>query len=289
MSLDEVADGLYALPPEGFTSARDAAAKADPGLKEQLMGLRRPTVAAWVVNVLAREDSATLEELLALGPALAAAQAGGQGDELRALSEQRRDLLGAVATRAVQLSGREVTAAVRHEVESTLDAALADPASAQAVRSGRLVRALSFAGFGGVDLEGATATPVTGAPRGATARPPRRQRARDDDPPPSRTARAEVERLEAEALDAAGRLDDAVRELDVARSDAERATEALEEADAEVARAEEALARVRQRRTTVRAEERTATAAAASAERAVERAQARAERARQALDARRRS
>lgn len=287
MSLDEVADALYALPPEDFTAARDAEAKADPALRKRLATLRRPTVAAWVVNVLAREDSTTLEDLLALGPALAEAQSTGQGDRLRALSEQRRALLGAVATRAVELAGRDVTAAVRLEVESTLDAALVDSASADAVRSGRLVRALSFAGFGGVDLEGATATPVAPAPR--TARRSRAAVAAPVVDARAEKARAEVERLEAAALDAAGRLDDAVRELEVARRDAERATTALAEADEEVARVEEALAQARQRRAQVHAQEREATAEVAAAERRVERRQARAEKARQALDAQRRS
>ncbi len=48
---------------------------------------------------------------------------------------------------------------MRDEVAATLEAGLSDPASADAVRSGRLVRALSYAGFGGVDLDGAVAAP----------------------------------------------------------------------------------------------------------------------------------
>ena len=92
------------------------------------------------------------------------AQSGGDADALRTLGAQRRELVEAVVGAAVGLAGRTVTAAVREEVAATLEAALSDPASADAVRSGRLVRPLSYAGFGGVDLSGA----VAAAPRPGT-------------------------------------------------------------------------------------------------------------------------
>lgn len=314
MEIDEVADALYVLPPEAFTVARGTAASLDPSRKKAITALRRPTVAAWIVNTLVRKDPLALEELLALGPALADAQSRGDGSEVRALSQQRRALLPEVASRAVELTGRAVSDAVLLEVESTLDAGLVDPASADAVRSGRLVRALSFAGFGGVDLAGATAVPVSPTTGRATKGKPNGKASADnatvakagagkatgkatgaDDTPatagPSaadRKALAELERLEADALDAAGRLDDAVRALDTARETADRATADLTVADEEVARAEEALAQARQRRTSVQDHEREATSARTAAERAVSRAQARAEKARLALDARRR-
>jgi hypothetical protein len=155
---------LYQLPPEDFTAARDAAAKqakadGDRSAAAELKALRRPSVAAWLVNRLAQTESELLDSLLALGPELAEAQAAGSGDLLRELGAQRRSLVDAVTDRAVRLAERDVAPAVRVEVSDTLEAALADPASAQAVRSGRLVRGLSYAGFGGVDLDGAVACP----------------------------------------------------------------------------------------------------------------------------------
>ena len=45
MSLQDVADELYALPPEDFTAARDAAAKAaDKDLRKEVKALRRGSV-----------------------------------------------------------------------------------------------------------------------------------------------------------------------------------------------------------------------------------------------------
>ena len=176
---------LYALPPEQFTAARDAAAKQDKALKE----LRRPTVSAWVVNTLVRRDRALLDDLLALGAELSRAQAAGQGDLLRELGEQRRRQVPAVVDRAAALVDRPLSPAVRAEVVGTLEAALADPASAEAVTSGRLVRALEFAGFGGVDLEGAVAGPTepsSAAPAPGAAR----QRCEPPHPDPAAGTRA---------------------------------------------------------------------------------------------------
>jgi hypothetical protein len=87
-ALQDVADELYALPPEDFTAARDAAAKtAEPAARKEIQALRRPTVSAWLVNRLAREQPDLLEQLLQLGPALAEAQAARSGSELRELGQ----------------------------------------------------------------------------------------------------------------------------------------------------------------------------------------------------------
>lgn len=226
---------LYLLPPEEFTAARDEAAKTakadgDADRAKALKALRRPSVAAWLVNVLVAEQPDLVEQLLALGPGLAAAQSQGQGDELRALGAQRRDLVGAVVRQAVELGDRGVTAAVRDEVASTLETALADAEAAEAVRSGRLVRALSYAGFGGVDLEGAVAR-TSAAPR------PKKQPSKADDDRAERIAAAE-----AAALQAAGRLDDLVQGCHQAERDLAAARERATRAHQEVERLQAALA-----------------------------------------------
>ena len=239
---------LYALPPEDFTAARDAAAAqakadGDRAAVTALKALRRPSVSAWLVNRLARDEPELLDSLLALGPELAEAQATGSGDALRELGAELRALVDAVTGRAVALAGRPVTTAVQVEVNGTLEAALSDPASAQAVRAGRLVRALSYAGFGGVDLEGAVAESTTTGVAGA---------ARDQVPQPREGGKAakgsgagkaerRIAAAEALALAAAGELDDAVRRCERLSGEAERAAEAVTSARDETARAEAAL------------------------------------------------
>ncbi|MCA1710546.1 MAG: hypothetical protein LC789_02455 [Actinobacteria bacterium] len=260
MTLEDVADRLYALPPEEFTAARTAEAKADKPNGKAIAALKKPTVGAWLVNSLARAQPDLLDQLLQLGPSLADAQRTGQGDALRALGEQRRQLIGAVTSQAFEVAGRDPVAAARAEVEATLEAALVDPAAAALVRSGRLVRPLSYAGFGEVDVQGALAETADAAARPDTA-----------------TA-------EAAALAAQGALDDAVRACETATARAEAAQAQQDAATEEVSRLEEALAHAREQRTAADAATRKAAREVDRAQDAVREAQKHAERARTALD-----
>jgi hypothetical protein len=153
--LSEVATELYMLPPEQFVAARDEAVKrakatGDRRLAVEIGKLRRPTVAAWVVNRLAHQRPEMVGELLALGEAFRAAQRNLRGDELRELSQQRRAMVSALAREAVGLARREYRRdnLPVAEIEATLMAALADPDVAAAVRSGQLVRTVEYTGFG---------------------------------------------------------------------------------------------------------------------------------------------
>jgi hypothetical protein len=263
---------LYRRPPEEFTAARDEAAKAakaagDRPAAAEIKALRKPSVSAWIVNLLAGLEPELLQQLLDLGPALAQAQAEGQGQELRDLSAQRRELVTAVTARAVALAERPVTSTVREEVAATLDAALADPASAEAVRSGHLVRALSYAGFGGVDLAGAVAV--------TTARAPARRK----QPQPDAVAAAE-----AAALEAAGRLDDLVHACERAERDRAAAAARAAEAAGEVDRLRAALQDAEAVAQEADRARRTADTAAEQAFTAVRRAQKGEEQARAELD-----
>jgi hypothetical protein len=157
VTLDEVVAQLYALPPEEFTAARGEAVAAartagDRDLAKQIGALRRPTVAAWLVNLLAHQRPDLIGDLLALGDAMRTAQRNLRGDELRELSGRRRSMVSALAreSRALAVAaGRGVRAALPlDEVENTLTAALADPEVAEEVRRGQLVKPVEYAGFG---------------------------------------------------------------------------------------------------------------------------------------------
>jgi hypothetical protein len=290
VTLVETAERLYALAPEDFTAARDEAvrqarAAGDRALAREVGALRRPTVPAWLLNALARAEPDLLAQLLDLGPALAEAQAAGHGDALRSLGAQRRALVAAVADRAVALSARTVSSGQRAEVEATLEAALADPASAAAVRSGRLVRSLSYAGLGEVDLADAVALPDR--PRehgqdGAADQPDAGPGAGEQ--AAARARALAVARAEAAALAAAGALDDAVRACEAAERDRARSTDAVQVADAAVDAAEAALAEVRAQRDAAAAQAELATERAAAALRQARTAQEHASAARAELD-----
>ncbi|MEZ5092328.1 hypothetical protein [Nocardioides sp.] len=160
------ADELYGLPAGEFTAARDALAKelrsADRDLAAGVKALRRPSVAAWVVNLLVRRDAAQVDQVLQVGAALREAQRTLDGDELRALTRQRRQVTAAVTTQARALAAEEgarVTESVAEQVEATLTAAMVDEGAAEAVRSGLLVTSLSANGVDAADVAAAVALP----------------------------------------------------------------------------------------------------------------------------------
>lgn len=152
----DVADELYGVPPEQFVATRDAAARAakqdgDKTLADAIGRLRKPTVAAWVVNLVVRDDPSLADGLRGLGDALREAQDQLDGPALRELGKQRRELVAALVARGRRLAaaaGHKLGEGVRQEVDETFTAALADPQVAQEVTSGRLVVAREFVGFG---------------------------------------------------------------------------------------------------------------------------------------------
>ncbi|TFV55243.1 hypothetical protein E4P41_17520 [Geodermatophilus sp. DF01-2] len=249
MDLDEVADELYAVPPDEFIALRkerqdDARAAGDRTLAREIGALPKPTVAAWVSNLLVREQRAEIEGLVELGGLLREAQENLAGDQLRALDRQRSQLLTALTRQATALArehGARVGSAGETQVADTLRAAMADPEAGEALLSGRLTGAMSYSGLGTTGTRPALrlVPPRPEQPREtarsrsgtATAR-----RRRDEDA--RRAAEEEARRREEEARRAAERRR---RELAEARAAAEEATAIAAEA---VAAAEEERHRV---------------------------------------------
>ncbi len=248
MDLDEVADELYAVPPDEFVAVRkqrqeDARAAGDRTLAREIGALPKPTAAAWVCNLLVREQRAEIEGLVELGDLLRQAQEDLAGDQLRVLDRQRSQLLTALTRQAVTLArehGTRVGGTVETQVADTLRAAMADPEAGEALLSGRLTGAMSYSGLGTTGsrpvLRLVPPRPereATPRPRGGTAAAHRR---RDAARP---AAEEEARRREEEARRAAEER--RRRELAEARSAAEQATALAAEA---VAAAEEERYRV---------------------------------------------
>ncbi len=307
MDLDEAVDELYALTPEQFTARRDAlAAEAkqdgDAALAKQVKALRRPTAGAHAVNQLARDAADDLAAYLELGVRLRDAQAGLKGDELRALGHERQRAAGELVEVAAGLVGGGLSDAGRAEVDATLRAAVADPAAAEAVASGRLTKALAYAGFGEVDLTAVTATPLAGRRPARPAPAQAREKPRDDptaaaakrpatqqrstakpSATPSRAEQVLAQRREQAAHD----LEEAERAVEEGRQAAAAAASAQGEAERAQSRAEARVDDLReqlaQARFAVRDAQRQATAAAsgrAAAEKALAAAEKSAARAR---------
>jgi hypothetical protein len=201
--VEAVAEDLYGLPVEEFTAARDARSAAakregDRAFADAIKKLARPTTAAWLANLLVRERTKQVEELLELGEAMREAQAELAADQMRQLATQRRQIVSALGREAAKLAGdqgQRVSRAIREEMEGTLEAALADPAAGEALRSGRLTTSLRYTGLGPVDVDGAVAMPsksVASTKKRATKSATRSSRKDDADA----TAEAERQRLE---------------------------------------------------------------------------------------------
>lgn len=220
-TLAQIADELYGLTPEEFTPTRNALSRdtkaTDPELARDIVLLRKPTPAAWLVNALVRHRPEAIDAALALGDSLRAAQEGLDRDELQRLTKERRQVVSALGRDGAALAttlGHPVSAGVVEELSQTVQAAMADAAASAALRSGRLLRPLTASGFDAVDLTDAVA-----APDGIAPAPPARRPAASRDPA-ARAADAATARLEAERLAAAKK----------AIADADRAVDAAEEA-----------------------------------------------------------
>jgi hypothetical protein len=241
-ALAGIADELYAVPPTEFIAARDARVRDENGDKElaaRIKGLRRPAPGAWVTNLLVRERREEVEELLELGVALREAQSSLDREAITRLAKERRVVVQSLARAGGQLAadaGHPVATAVLDAVATTLDAGLADPEAAEAIRTGRLLRPLETIGFEPVDLAEAVAAPEAGS-RAAEKRPaPAKPRLRAVDDTDAELVRARtradaaVERAEHDAGDASEELDRLEDDLRAARravAAAEREAESL--------------------------------------------------------------
>jgi hypothetical protein len=170
-SLADIAADLYSGPPDEFVAARNARAKevADPGLGTQIKALKKPSIAAWVVNVFAQERTVQLGQALQLAQELREAQDDLDATTLAQLGRQRRALTAQLAREAVGLAssrGERITPATGEAVQQTITAAFFDPDAAAAVASGRLVRELEASAPVDLDIAvgGGRPEPLTAAP-----------------------------------------------------------------------------------------------------------------------------
>jgi hypothetical protein len=228
VSVDDIADELYALPPREFTAARNARAKearqaGDTDLAKRITALGKPTMTGWLTNQLVRERSDEIRALLELGASLREATASLAGDELKELSRQQRQVVRALVRQARELadaSGHPASEDTARGVEQTLHAALADEGAAQQLAAGHLTGVLSTAGF-----PGDTATPSTGATGTREAHEDEVRQASEAAAAAYERAQTDLDEAGAVLAEATRRVDDLKRQLaeaDEARGVAQR-------------------------------------------------------------------
>ncbi len=263
---------LYAGDPAGFVRRRgDLAARArasgDGTAAKEIASLRKPTRAAWVVNLLVRTDPGAASRLAELGDDLRAAGRSLDGRKLRELSQARRALITALTRQALAGAGqRDAPVALQEAVTATLSAAVADPQVAAELAAGTLVRPVERAGSGfgpagdigdagpaadAGDAAGAGAPPGIAPPARKRAGPDRagRERAERERAEQERAERARAERkrrLEViaaaqRAVGQAGRAVDAAQSAERSRAEAvHRLEQQLEDAQDRLAEAKRA-------------------------------------------------
>ncbi|NKY32413.1 hypothetical protein HGA13_04895 [Nocardia speluncae] len=283
MNLGEVAADLYGRTPAEFVAARNEQVRAakESGaekLAADIAALRKPTVAAWTVNMLVRTAPDEVAALLRLGVDLRTAQRELSGKQLRLLTAQRRHVVDALAARAGTVAaehGQPVTAAVLRQVGETLTAALADPEVAERVRTATLASAANYAGFGpvGSGLSIVRADEGTAGsrekPRGRKTSAKHAEAKRSDDDEQRRVAREAAE-LRAAEQQARRALEAAEHDARLAAEELRRGEERLAELRTELAAAEEEHRFARQAERATRYEVRSAATALERARRRLE-------------------
>jgi hypothetical protein len=236
VDIDEAADQLYALAPGDFIEARDGLVRQaresdDRDLAAGIAALRKPTAVGWLANRLARERPEQLADFLALGPPLREASETLSGQALRDLSRQRQQLVAALVREARQVAaaqpGPRISEDVARGLETTLHAALADPAAAALLAAGRLSGTLSHTGFGAPTTPGsAVVAPAPSTTKTATT--PKKKTS-----PADRQAEKRA-RIETELAQAQAAADDAADDRDAAAAAAEEAETSYVDAKARV-------------------------------------------------------
>lgn len=257
-------EDLYGLPLEEFTPARDALAEElkAAGRKDEaaeVKSLRKPSVAAWALNLVARENPDAVESLRAAGAVLREAQdeamsgdAGRLRDAGRALAEEV-DRVAGLGADVLRAAGRPASAAQQEKIVATLRTAAVDDEAGDALARGVLVEELESTGFSLLGAgAGAFAAPSRSARKEAPAKPAadgdrkplpgaeraaKKPKASKESLEAVEAARRELRRCDAEADAAATR---AHRKAERAETAAKRAAEAQREAEEARAEAEEA-------------------------------------------------
>lgn len=257
--LEDALDELYAAAPDEFVLVRSRLERelkgtGDTEAVNEVHRRRRPHLAAWATNQLARRNGDDLAELLEVTARVAQAQhgalGGGGGDDLRELARERNEILDRLTADGVHLLRGHAPKpdSYRDNIAATLDAASLDPARSDELRAGRLSHPLAPpAGFGpdpagpivaalsrGRDVQKArdkAQQELTKARKRAAALAD----ARDDARAEQASAEIEVESAAAHARDVEQALERANASLEQATTRSRAARERAESAERETA------------------------------------------------------
>jgi hypothetical protein len=234
VTLDEALDHLYGVDAEAFVPERKRLARelkdaGDGEASAAIAKARKPTVAAWALNQLARRQRRDVDLLLDAGHRLRQAQEGVVGGADRAAFEQaqktEREALQRLTKLASELLGG-ASAQALSQISGTLRAAAVSEEGRELLARGRFVTPLESEGF---DVFGALpARPAEPRPtKAASARQAKEE---------LREAKARVRELERQVREAEREAEKLEAERQKAKDAAESARAALAEAEGELKR-----------------------------------------------------
>ncbi len=155
MTLDDALDHLYGVDPGEFVAERKRLARelkeaGDTASADTIAKTRKPTVAAWALNQLARKQRRDVDLLLDAGHRLRQAQEGVVGGDDRAAFEQaqstERDALRRLTQQASELLGGASSQALA-QISSTLRTAAVSEEGRELLARGRFTEPLESEGF----------------------------------------------------------------------------------------------------------------------------------------------
>ena len=233
MDFEEALNELYDAAPEEFVAERKRLAKE---LKndgrgdeaDELAKLRKPTVAAWALNRLARDHRRDIDLLLDSGHRLRTAQAGVLRGEARETFEQaqrtERETIARLVGGAKRLLAERggASSATLEQIAASLHAAAVSEHGRDVLATGRFTEPLTLEGFNAL----------------AGLAPPTSKRSTK--PKPSRST-DEMKQARAELAEARKRLQAAERAAHAAHRHAAKADTEVDDAADAVRRAEKKL------------------------------------------------
>jgi hypothetical protein len=238
VTLDEAIDHLYGAQLDAFTSERTRLARelrdsGDREAAERVARLKKPTVAAWALNQLARERRRDVDLLLDAGHRLRQAQEGVVGGADRASFEKaqktERDALRRLTQQASQLLGG-ASSQVLSQISQTLRSAAVSEEGRELLARGRFTTPLEAEGF---DVFGAL--------------PAARSPARKKKPTRAREANEELKKAKEKVRELEQKARAAEREAERLKGKWKKSERTAESARVAVAAAEQELTRAQRR------------------------------------------
>jgi len=159
LNLEEAIDQLYGAGLDAFVAERrrlvdEARGAGDRDAARAIAGLRKPTVAAWVLNQLSRRHRRDVDLILDAGQRLRDAQAGLlAGEEPAGFEDARKTELESLrrlkahAERLMSSERGQTSAAVLRQVEESLRAAAVSESGRELLARGRFVEPIRAEGF----------------------------------------------------------------------------------------------------------------------------------------------